>query len=192
MRKSVVLFSGGMDSAAALIHTALTDEVTAITVDYGQKNVKEVDYAKELIHSHSILRNVSHTIVTARGLAVTNVEKPSVPAAYVPARNAMLLSIAFNAAESIGATNVVTGFIQSEYRDCNRYFITRMEAALNAGKQEGEVINITAPFLWCTKPHVRAYLGKFGVAALDTWSCYDDGEVPCGLCAACKAVRESA
>ena len=47
--RAVVLLSGGMDSSTALA-IALADgfEVTALTVDYGQRHKKEIEAAKKV------------------------------------------------------------------------------------------------------------------------------------------------
>jgi 7-cyano-7-deazaguanine synthase in queuosine biosynthesis len=46
----VVLYSGGMDSMVVLHHAIkFYDQVYAISIDYGQKNIKELLYAEEYI-----------------------------------------------------------------------------------------------------------------------------------------------
>ena len=47
--KSVVVHSGGMDSTVLLYKLATEgDEVKALSIDYGQRHAKEIDWAKSL------------------------------------------------------------------------------------------------------------------------------------------------
>ena len=46
MKKVVVLLSGGMDSTTLLFHHVKGgDEVRAVSINYGQRHLKEIDFA---------------------------------------------------------------------------------------------------------------------------------------------------
>ena len=48
-RKAVVVFSGGQDSTTCLLYAVQQyDEVHAITFDYGQRHVQEIEVARQI------------------------------------------------------------------------------------------------------------------------------------------------
>ena len=65
-RKTVAVFSGGMDSTTLLYHLLnLGHEVKAISFDYGQRHQKELDEATEIAKR----LDLDHRIVKVFGLA---------------------------------------------------------------------------------------------------------------------------
>ncbi len=105
-RKAFVLLSGGIDSTTCLA-IALRDyeHVEAVSIDYGQKHVKEIARAMEI----SSLYNVKHTVIRLPGvlsgedvmLTDDSVEIPDISydeikgisPTFVPFRNGAMLSI---------------------------------------------------------------------------------------------------
>lgn len=106
IRKSYVLLSGGLDSTVCL-HIAMShaEHVEAISVDYGQRHKKEMEYASATCRKF----NVPHKILNIEGilsgkgvmLSDASVEIPNISYAdikgvsptYVPFRNGTLLSL---------------------------------------------------------------------------------------------------
>jgi 7-cyano-7-deazaguanine synthase len=65
-RKTVVVFSGGLDSTTLVYHLiTLGHEVKAISFDYGQRHRKELDAARNIANHLSI----EHRIMNVTGLA---------------------------------------------------------------------------------------------------------------------------
>ena len=205
-RPCVALVSGGLDSAVALAMAIDSGfSVRALTVDYGQRHLVEIESAKKVcehlgVQEHKIveldLRAFDGSSLTG-DMDVpksTTVSQPGqIPSTYVPARNTVLLSLALAFAESIGASDIFIGVSSvdySGYPDCRPEFIDAFERAANKGTRaadSGDHITVHAPLIQMTKAQtVRAGL-ELGVDYAHTWTCYDPAPVskPCGRCEAC-------
>jgi 7-cyano-7-deazaguanine synthase len=208
--RAVVLLSGGLDSATCLALVQQRGlEVCALTVDYGQRHRLEIERARTLARARSVRdhRVVQLDLRSFGGSALTSaaevpkdrpLDSPEIPITYVPARNAILLSLALGCAEAIQASEVhigVTAVDGSGYPDCRPEFIEAFQAmadrATRAAVAEGRRIQIWAPLIRWDK----AQIIRTGVAlGLDyglTHSCYDpDPEgLACGHCDACHLRR---
>jgi len=209
MRSAIVLLSGGLDSATCLAWARREGYLAhALTVDYGQRHVIEIERAAALAR---VLGAASHRIVsvdlsflagsalTDRNVAVPKTRSPAeiasgVPTTYVPARNTVLLALALAWSEALGARDLVIGVNAvdySGYPDCRPAFLRAFEAlagcATKAGA-EGEAWRIHAPLLELSKAEIVRRAVEWGVPYASTISCYDPGSsgVPCGACDACQ------
>ena len=209
MRKAVVLLSGGLDSATALAGAVREGfEAHALTVRYGQRHGIEVERAAEIARS---LGAASHRVVLVDlafpgGSALTDPSIPvpkgrsdasigdGVPSTYVPARNAVLLSVALALAETIGARDLFLGvnaIDYSGYPDCRPAFLAAFEAlaaaATKAGS-EGAAFRVRAPLLGMSKREIVLEAVGLGVPIARTISCYDPSPEgrPCLRCDACS------
>ncbi|MFI5415570.1 MAG: 7-cyano-7-deazaguanine synthase [Candidatus Lutacidiplasmatales archaeon] len=130
---SVVLLSGGMDSATCLaLAVQEGGPVHALTVLYGQRHAREVRSARALaghfrVAHHVVLRlpiaPILDSVLTRSGrpLPKGTRRKEAIPATYVPARNTILLALALGYAESHGAERIYLGanaIDYSGYPDC--------------------------------------------------------------------------
>lgn len=191
--KSVVLLSGGVDSAVALaLHREAV--VEALTVDYGQRHRKEL-WAAAAVAEHYQVRHMLTQVDPwlFSGSALTSGGPlPTGPAAepdstYVPARNTVLLALAAARAEAVGATKVIIGANLDDaagYPDCRPGYIEAMRDVL----QQGTVghVWVDAPLLYWPKARVLDCARELGVPLELTWSCYQGGDAPCGVCGACQ------
>jgi len=207
--RAVVTVSGGLDSVT-LAHLLFADgwDLTLASFDYGQRHVKELDYAEAC----AARLGVGHRVVDLRsvgallsGSALTDdgVDVPeghytdeSMKATVVPNRNMILLSVATGLAVAEGADVVATAVHAGDhpiYPDCRPEFISGFEALArraNEGFAPAE-FSVLAPFLHMDKASIVAKAAELDVPLRDTWSCYRGGERHCGRCGTCVERREA-
>lgn len=192
--KSVVLLSGGIDSAVAMaLTTASGGDVCALTVDYGQRHRREIRAAFAVANYYGVEhRVIAMDPMLFQGSALTgdtalpagHADQPD--ATYVPARNTVLLALAAAYAESRGAGQVVIGANADDaaaYPDCRPSYIEAFRDVLSTGTVGHTWVH--APLLYLTKPEVLTRADELGVPLELTWSCYAGGDQPCGRCGAC-------
>jgi 7-cyano-7-deazaguanine synthase len=203
--KSLILFSGGVDSTTALYWArARGGQVHALTFDYGQRHKVEVRMSRRTARRASVSQTILEVDLTQiGGSALTDPAiklpryrrrddiKPGPPATYVPFRNGILISLAAAFAEAHGHEMIVCGFniIDSpDYPDTRPAFVRAMEKAVAAGTKAafgGPKIKIAAPFLKMTKAEIIRLGRKLGADYSFAISCYAGDEIPCGSCASC-------
>ena len=202
-RKAVVLLSGGLDSmVSAAIARERGFSVLALTVDYGQRHSVELEAARriaaDLAERHVVLQFDLRAFGGSALTADIDVPKSGVgddiPVTYVPARNAVLLSLALAWAEAAGAHDLFIGvnaLDYSGYPDCRPEFIDAFERLANVATKagvEGEAFTLHAPLQHMTKADIAREAHRLGLDAGLSHSCYDpaaDG-AHCGLCDACR------
>ncbi len=204
--KTVVLLSGGMDSATLLYQcAALGDEVSALGVFYGQRHRRELESAYDLtrclgVSYHVVpldgLQHVLRSAMTSGGTAVPDghYEAESMKATVVPMRNAIFLSVAVGYAWSIGADRVVTAVHAGDhaiYPDCRPEFIQAFNTMARAASDGFQQVLVEAPFVGLSKTDIARLGEKYGVPWARTWSCYKGGEKHCGVCGTCTERREA-
>lgn len=207
--KTVVLLSGGLDSATLLamqVKQRGTENVKALNITYGQKHDREIESAKKVADYYgvsyqeidmsdalsfsecSLLKRSSKEIKHesyAEQLKETNGNPVDT---YVPFRNGLFISAAVAYAISIGADRVCCGVhaddaVGNAYPDCSCDFIKAMTAAISYGTNEK--IKLDAPFVSVSKAQIVEVGAEIGVPYELTWSCYEGGDKPCGKCGTC-------
>lgn len=108
---------------------------------------------------------------------------------YVPFRNGLMLSAAASIAVSVGATEIYYGAHADDaagnaYPDCSKEFSTFIGWAIYVGT--GNSVHVHAPLNIMTKSEVVKTGLRLGVPYELTWSCYEGGEKPCGVCGTCR------
>jgi 7-cyano-7-deazaguanine synthase len=205
---AVVLLSGGMDSTTALAEAASAGfRCHALTIDYGQRHVRELEAAERVARSFGIAdhKTIRLDLRLFGGSALTSddaVPKDrtddeigrGIPVTYVPARNTIFLSLALAWAETLGAFDIYLGvncLDYSGYPDCRPEFLdafARMaDLATAAGVEHRGKFRIHAPLLQMTKADIVRRGIALGVDFGLTHTCYDPvatGE-SCGHCDAC-------
>ena len=194
----VVIYSGGMDSFTVL-HKAIADgyEVAAVTFNYGQKHLKEIEYAKNVCETlgikHKIV-DISAINQLIQGSSLTSdieipeghYEADNMQSTVVPNRNMILLSLAIGYASSMGASKVFYGAHSGDhaiYPDCRPEFVKKMnEVSLIANY---EPIEICTPFIHDDKITILKQGLEMGLDYKQTWTCYNGREQACGKCGAC-------
>jgi 7-cyano-7-deazaguanine synthase len=203
-KRAVVLLSGGLDSATVLaIAREQGFECYALSVDYGQRHVAELNAASEVARvqgarEHRVMRvdlaNIGGSALTDASIAVPEAATPGIPITYVPARNTIMLSLALAWAEVLHASDVFVGVNAvdySGYPDCRPEFIAAFESlgklATRAGV-EGAPFNVHAPLIRLSKAEIIREGTRLGVDYSQTVSCYqaDDAGRACGRCDSCR------
>lgn len=201
----VVLFSGGMDSTAALAWALDRGPVAAaVSVDYGQRHVKELASARQIAAHYGVQHHVLDMTGWGRllgGSALTDdsVEVPdghyaadNMAVTVVPNRNATMLMAAAGIAQALGAQSVVTavhGGDHAIYADCRPEFIQAASAASQLGTDGG--VFIEAPFATISKTEIASLGHALGAPFGLSWSCYKGGLAHCGTCGTCVERREA-
>ncbi len=120
MEKTVVLLSGGLDSATVLaIARSEGYACHCLSIDYGQRHRAELDAAARVAKAlgASEQRTFQLDLTTFGGSALTdaNIAVPvegvtaGIPVTYVPARNTIMLSLALAWAEVLAAPHIFFG-----------------------------------------------------------------------------------
>lgn len=206
---AVVLLSGGLDSTTVCAAAkAEGRDVCALTIDYNQRNLWEINAAKEVAAALGVAEHVVFPIdlalfggssLTDNAISVVKdapLEKIGleIPSSYVPARNTIFLSLALAFAETRGASEIwlgVNSLDYSGYPDCRPEYIDAFahlaQLATKAGV-EGKPLEIKAPLLYMTKAEIIKLGLSLGVDYSITRTCYDLDEngLACGECEACR------
>jgi 7-cyano-7-deazaguanine synthase len=208
MMRSVVLLSGGLDSATALaIARARGDECYTLAFDYGQRHRAELAAARRVsvalgasAHREMDLPigELGGSALTDRSIAVPEAPSAGIPVTYVPARNTVFLSLALAWAEVLDAGRIVIGVNAvdySGYPDCRPEFIAAFQhLARLATKRgvEGGTLVVDAPLVTFSKADIVRRGTELGVDYALTVSCYQaDGQGrACGRCDSCRLRRE--
>jgi 7-cyano-7-deazaguanine synthase len=208
MSRSVVLLSGGLDSATALaIARERGDECYTLSFDYGQRHRAELVAAQRIsaalgAATHRELRipigDFGGSALTDRSIDVPEQSVQGIPVTYVPARNTVFLSLALAWAEVLDAQRIVIGvnaIDYSGYPDCRPEFIAAFQRLASlATKQgvEGRGVVIDAPLVQMTKAQIIRRGQELGVDYSLTVSCYqaDDAGRACGRCDSCRLRRQ--
>ena len=203
--KSVVLFSGGLDSTILLhkVHKEFQEEATALLFNYNQRHSRELDVALSTVHKLSLNyfnldMSFLKTIASSKcALLNENINVPHIkdvvgdpqPPTYVPNRNMMFLSIAAAVAESIDATNIYYGAAEvdthSGHWDCTVEFLDFINKTLNLNRRTK--ITIKAPFINLSKEQIIQQGQQLGVDFKNTHTCYNGEEIACGTCSSCSS-----
>lgn len=206
--RSVVLLSGGLDSATTLaIARAEGFACFALSVDYGQRHAAELAAAQRVARvlgarEHRVvaidLAQFGGSALTDPALAVpTGGVADGIPVTYVPARNTVMLSLALAWAEVLGARHIhvgVNAVDYSGYPDCRPEYVAAFETLANLATKaavEGARLRVHAPLIRLSKAEIIRRGLALGVDYGLTVSCYqaDDAGRACGRCDACRLRR---
>jgi 7-cyano-7-deazaguanine synthase len=200
--KAVVLLSGGVDSTTVAYLAARSGyEIHALTVRYGQRHERELEAAAAVcraldVADHRVARldfgDWGSSLTGSAALPTSGVAA-GIPSTWVPMRNLIFLGMASGYAEVVGADVIYIGVGQidySGYPDCRQEFIDAYQRAADlASKQyveEGISIPVLTPLMHLPKSGVIRLGLSLGVNYDLTWSCYEGGAEPCGVCDSCR------
>lgn len=200
--KAVVAFSGGQDSTTCLFWAMdKYDEVIAVSFNYNQRHVLELQCAKKICEEYniehhvfdlSLLNELAPNSLTRPDMAVDeDAPETGTPNSFVDGRNMVFLTYVAIFAKQRGISDIVTGVSQSDfsgYPDCRNVFIKSLNTTLNLAMDYE--FDILTPLMWIDKAETwkMAYeLGHLEDVRTKTLTCYNgimgDG---CGNCPSCK------
>ncbi len=201
---SLLILSGGLDSAAALWDN-LGDITQCLTFNYGQRHVKELDSARKLVTTAStekgetILHNIidltsAFACVKSGSLAGDDpipeghYAAESMKSTVVPNRNLIMLSIASAWAIANDLGPVIYAAHAGDhaiYPDCRPEFATAVALAIRTSNSTINANVLMAPFMYKTKADIVKLGVELGVPFSLTWSCYNGRDLACGKCGTC-------
>lgn len=211
-KKVVLLQSGGLESIyLAKLLSDYCFEINHLFIDYGQNSCKsELKAANNIVKAYGgTLHQVKismpwlkkDTVLCGeevKSYDVSNQMGCVECGTYVPLRNHVLISIAGSLAESLDVCYIATGLDNSQdifgvplggTPDKHPNFAYSIENSINEGsviyQVKGKHISLIAPILGRTKEETIKRGLELGCDFSLSWSCYNNGEKPCGYCCAC-------
>ena len=207
--RALVLCSGGVDSTTLLamaVDKYGSENVVALSISYGQRHEKELKAARDVArYYHVEQRFLDLAAIFADSscslLAHSEKEIPKesyaeqleetdtkLVSTYVPFRNGLFLSSAASMALSLECSVLYYGahhddWVGNAYPDCSREFVVAMNNAIKEGT--GGELHMEAPFVEWSKADIVKKGLELNVPYELTWSCYEGGDKPCGVCATC-------
>lgn len=208
--EAMVLFSGGVDSTTCLAQAVKkhgSENVLALSIYYGQKHNKEIESAEKIVKYYgvkwqtldlslifadsdcSLLKGSSDDIPKESYSEQLSKTNGSPVSTYVPFRNGLFIASAASIALSNGCSVIYYGphaddAAGNAYPDCSAVFNNAMAEAVYEGS--GKQVRIEAPFVNMTKKDIVKTGLELGVPYELTWSCYEGGDKPCGVCGTCR------
>ncbi len=214
-KTSVLLLSGGLDSAANLAIAAETSSpLAAITLDYGQRAAaREIQSARLLCDYYRVQHQVIEIpwLGALGGSSLTDthqeipgilshqledqpITKQTARAVWVPNRNGIFIHIAAAIAERQGADHVIVGFNVEEaatFPDNSQAYLQAVNQALSfSTANQVEVFSYTVAW---NKNRIVSELKKlktpFPFQLI--WSCYEGREQACQVCESCQRLARA-
>lgn len=203
MDRSLVLLSGGVDSAVALGWAKAQGwSVSALSFDYHNRPAKERQ-AVELLAIRAGIPPVQYVdlpflteIDDLRDVPLANAALRASPEGYIPARNLIFYGLAAYYAELDAVRYVVGGHNGTDpdsFPDAGRPFFELLNHVyrLSLWSYDTTPLEVVMPLAGMSKEEVVRMGAALHVPFEATWSCYWDRDVHCGTCASCRERRDA-
>ena len=212
--KSIVLLSGGLDSAVSLVQALNeTEVILCLTFDYGQRSARK---EKESAAALAAFYNIKHRIIeldflkdiTTTALVVDHKDIPepepeqlddlteakaTAEAVWVPNRNGVFINIAAAFAEAYGCDIIVAGFNREEaatFPDNSAEYVQSVNSSLNYSTlNKVKLVSYMQSF---DKIEIVRLGMRHQVPFQHIWSCYRGEDKMCGRCESCGRFRRAA
>jgi len=200
MTRAVLLLSGGIDSATALYLTKQhADEISSLNMTYSETYDAESEAAKRIAAVAKVKAHMTILLPFFKDIERRYHPAPSaqISPAYIPARNVVFYGVAAAYAETLKASTIVFGSNADDAKelpDARKDFVQLMNELILRGTRagrEGCKIEAVNPLIHQTKADVLRLALELKVPLQLTWSCYEDGETPCGQCRGCVGRRRA-
>ena len=207
--KALVLVSGGLDSSVVLSICKLKGyQIYAISFDYGQRHRQEIKAAQKLAKFLQLAEYhlIKVDLASWGGSSLTDLEEeiPTaglqenvIPSTYVPGRNTVFIAIGLSLAEAKAADHLVLGINAMDYSgypDCREDYLKAYQVLANLASKAGRSghgAKLWAPLIHWNKVKIVQEALRLGIPIQQTWSCYREGNRPCGICDSCR-IRDTA
>jgi 7-cyano-7-deazaguanine synthase len=188
------------------LYAARGHQLTAVTIDYGQRHRREIQAAAEVAAFYGadyVVVDLSGLAAVLTGSALTdpNVDMPlghyalpSMAATVVPNRNAILANVAVGVAVARKADIVALGVHAGDhpiYPDCRPDFIAALNACVEKATAGYHTPRVEAPFAYATKTEIAALAHRLDAPVELIWSCCQGAALHCGRCGTCVERREA-
>ena len=183
-RSVIMLYSGGADSYAMLQlarYVYKVNKVHCVLIDYGQKHINELSYAKKQLISLDVpYSEVKVEFNKKINSALTgnneSVNRTHVSYWHVPSRNMLFISIAAAFAESMKFNEIWYGAdysdFEHEFPDCYQVWVGKMNELL---KVNGYDVKLHAPLLGVSKEEALQICNEYN-DGVKIYSGYDEPE----------------
>lgn len=207
MSKSIILLSGGLDSLVSLgLKKEELNISLALTFDYGQKSAtREIETSSEICKYYNVehkvikldwLKDITKTSLVSddnvpTGDALENPEN-SAKSVWVPNRNGLFLNIAGSFADSNDYDYILIGANKEEgqtFSDNTQEFIDSVNKEFEYSTQKHP--RVVAPLINYVKNDIVMLALQNKVPLELTRSCYQDGEMHCGICESCLRLKHA-
>lgn len=203
--KTIVVLSGGMDSAVLLYYLVrMGHEIETVSIDYGQRHRRELSCARDLASKLKVRHDIINLSSLGSLLTGSSQSDPSIPVPFgrydepsmkqtvVPNRNMVLLACVGAVAIARKADKIAYGAHSGDhaiYPDCRLEFVEAMRNAF--GLADWHKIDLISPFIDLHKGEICSIGAGLEVPFELTWTCYVGGDKPCGKCGACTERAEA-
>ncbi|MBX9606511.1 MAG: 7-cyano-7-deazaguanine synthase QueC [Gammaproteobacteria bacterium] len=196
-RKTLVLLSGGQDSATCLAWALdRYSHVETIGFHYGQRHAVELDcrkvvldrlkaefpdwaprMGKDYMLDLALLGQISDTALTQE--REIDFQECGLPTTFVPGRNLLFFTFAATVAYRRGISALVGGMCETDYSgypDCRDNTLKALQVAISLGLDAPMIVE--TPLMWLDKAQTWRLAKELGGAALvelirtDTHTCY--------------------
>ena len=199
---ALIVFSGGQDSTTCLFWAKERyEEVIAVSFDYGQKHISELECARSLCKKYNVehhildlglLNQLAPNSLTRVDIEVDKKQEgDNLPNSFVDGRNLLFLTFVAIFAKQRNINSIITGVSQSDfsgYPDCRDVFIKSLNVTLNLSMDYEFIIH--TPLMWIDKKETWKLADDLNVLDTiknETLTCYNgiigDG---CKDCPACE------
>lgn len=198
MKKCIIILSGGLDSSTLAYYLKNQGyELEAISFNYGQKHLRELDCAKKIAEHLNIPHQIVDMSFLGKSLNSALTQDRDIPeGAYdgenmrdtvVPNRNSIMALIAHAIGYSKGIKDIALGVHAGDhfiYPDCRPNFIVSLEVLLQNSNDDRD-IRVHTPFVNMTKGEIVKIGLELEVPYQNTHTCYKGLFPACGRCGSC-------
>lgn len=192
--RTMLSFSGGLDSTVLLAETLRDGEVMPVNFYYGSKHNHQERHAAHVISNiyglslievnldFSFFKSVLLSGDVPEGAYDSEVMRQTV----VPFRNGIMLSYLAGLAESLDCEGIAIAAHSGDhhiYPDCRPEFLEAMSEAINLGTYKK--IKLFSPFSLLSKADIVKKGSELGAPMESSWTCYKGGQIHCGKCGSC-------
>jgi 7-cyano-7-deazaguanine synthase len=197
MMQAIVLLSGGLDSAVAMYWAKSQGwNVIPAEFEYHERPERERRACRDLRSRAGIPDLITIPIPFLREVSdvpaqeLNNPVLARAPQGYIPLRNLIFYALAAYHAEIRGARYIVGGHNRTDcesFPDAGGAFWDQLNRILALAIWSHAAIHteIVLPLLTLAKAEVIRLGYRLGVPFDMTWSCYYNGDQPCGVCESC-------